>query len=83
MIGLFSVTYWFTDFLLYLQEFEANSDTTTPVTNTLPLPIVVQYLRLYLTEHHDYRSLRLDVIGCEGNINLNIIHKVIGIIMIK
>nr|XP_034324818.1 EGF-like repeat and discoidin I-like domain-containing protein 3 [Crassostrea gigas] len=53
-------------------EFEANSDRTTPVTNTLPSPIVARYLRLYPTEHHDYRSLRFDVIGCEGNANLNI-----------
>lgn len=75
--------YWFTDFLLYLQEFEANSDTTTPVTNTLPSPVVARYLRLYPTEYYAYRSLRFDVIGCKGNANMNIIWKAISIIVIK
>lgn len=64
--------YRFTDITL-LQEFAENSDITTPVTNTLPTPIVARYLRLYPMDHQGYRSLRFDVIGCEGNGNLNMI----------
>lgn len=61
------ITYWFNE-----QEFIANSDTTTPVTNILPSPVVVRYIRLYPTEHNMFRSLRFDVIGCEANGKLNI-----------
>uniref|UniRef100_A0A8W8HL61 F5/8 type C domain-containing protein n=1 Tax=Magallana gigas TaxID=29159 RepID=A0A8W8HL61_MAGGI len=61
---------WMTVFNGTNDEFEANSDRTTPVTNTLPSPIVARYLRLYPTEYYSYRSLRFDVIGCEGNANL-------------
>ncbi|XP_065944395.1 uncharacterized protein [Magallana gigas] len=53
-------------------EFEANSDRTTPVTNTLPSPIVARYLRLYPTEHHRYRSLRFDVIGFAATTTLTV-----------
>ncbi|XP_052701549.1 uncharacterized protein LOC128178433 [Crassostrea angulata] len=49
-------------------EFIANSDTTTPVTNILPSPVVARYIRLYPTEHYMFRSLRFDVIGCEANV---------------
>lgn len=61
------ITYWFNE-----QEFIANSDTATPVTNILPSPVVARYIRLYPTEHYRFRSLRFDVIGCEANGKLNI-----------
>eukprot|EP00105_Crassostrea_gigas_P006901 XP_011420973.1 PREDICTED: discoidin, CUB and LCCL domain-containing protein 2 [Crassostrea gigas] len=46
-------------------EFIANSDQTTAVTNVLPSPVVARYLRLYPTACNAYCSLRFDVIGCE------------------
>uniref|UniRef100_K1RFK7 Lactadherin n=1 Tax=Magallana gigas TaxID=29159 RepID=K1RFK7_MAGGI len=49
-----------------LQEFIANSDQTTAVTNVLPSPVVARYLRLYPTACNAYCSLRFDVIGCEA-----------------
>lgn len=47
-------------------EFIGNSDHTAAVTNALPAPIVVRYLRLYPISFLNLEILRLDVIGCSG-----------------
>nr|XP_034322886.1 discoidin, CUB and LCCL domain-containing protein 1-like [Crassostrea gigas] len=49
-------------------EFIANSDSTTGVTNTLPTPIVARYIRVYPTECTRACCLRFDVIGCEASL---------------
>lgn len=58
----------FWTFTFCLQEFIANSDQTTAVTNVLPSPVVARYLRLYPTACNAYCSLRFDAIGCEGDL---------------
>ncbi|XP_056020437.1 uncharacterized protein LOC130054498 [Ostrea edulis] len=46
-------------------EFTANSDPSTPVTNVFPVEVSARYLRLYPTDCNQYCSLRFDAIGCE------------------
>ncbi|KAI8516201.1 hypothetical protein Bbelb_070140, partial [Branchiostoma belcheri] len=49
--------------------FNANTDTTTPVTNLVSIsrPILAQYVQIHPQSHNNYPSMQLEILGCRVN----------------
>ncbi|KAK3737227.1 hypothetical protein QZH41_010858, partial [Actinostola sp. cb2023] len=49
-----------------VKRFTGNTDTTSVVTNELPVPIKAQYIRIVAYSWHQHISMTLELYGCEG-----------------
>jgi len=49
--------------------FNANTDTTTPVTNLVSIsrPILAQYVQIHPQSYNEYPSMQLEILGCRVN----------------
>ena len=51
---------------MYLQTFQANTDTDTVVENQLPIPVTARCLRLYPLEWDTLPDVKMEVYGCSS-----------------
>ena len=59
---------FFISFVLNSQVFQANSDSTTPVTLTLPQPVYARIVRITCVTRNEggsYWNIRFEILGCK------------------
>ena len=63
-------------FCILLQVFKGNSDSHGLRHSYLEHPVDARFVRIHVVDWHNHPSLRMELIGCQGNIKLyKVIHK--------